>query len=191
MRFECSALRFQRLPDSRQIGDRRAGTRFAKARASDIDSDVRFNGVGDMLRYLPRAAVIGFFAPFPSMWFQSGNFGLAGRLVSGVETLAMYLLYVAIGFCLWRERKNAKVWFLFLVAAIGMVALGLVVVNAGALFRIRYTLRKHAQPAKSSVALLFTALCLRILLMWFSSLARVGSDEFFRIEKCALLTRSG
>ena len=29
-------------------------------------------------------------------------------------------------------------WLLFLVATIGMVALGLVVVNAGALFRIRY-----------------------------------------------------
>ena len=121
-----------------QIADRRAGSRLAKARASDIDSDVQFNGLGDMLRFLPRAAVIGFFAPFPNMWFQSGNFGLAVRLVSGAETLAMYFLYVAVGFCLWRERRNAKVWVLFLVAAIGMVALGLVVVNAGALFRIRY-----------------------------------------------------
>jgi len=122
----------------RQISDRRAGTRLARARASDIDSEVRFNGLGDMVRYLPRAAMIGFFAPFPNMWFQSGAFGLAGRLVSGVETLAMYVAYVAVGFCLWRERRNAKVWLLFLVAAMGMVALGLVVVNAGALFRIRY-----------------------------------------------------
>ena len=122
----------------RQIADRRAGGRLATARASDIDSHVRFNSLGDILRYLPRAAVIGFFAPFPKMWFQSGNFGLAVRLVSGVETLAMYLLYVAVGFCLWRERGNAKAWLLFLVAAIGMTALGLVVINAGALFRIRY-----------------------------------------------------
>lgn len=122
----------------RQIADRRAGGRYAKARASDIDGDVRFNGFGDMLRFLPRAALIGFFAPFPNMWFQSGNFGLAVRLISGAETLAMYVLYVAVGFCVWRERRNAKVWLLFLVAAIGMVALGLVVVNAGALFRIRY-----------------------------------------------------
>jgi hypothetical protein len=29
-------------------------------------------------------------------------------------------------------------WLLFLVATIGMLALGLVVVNAGALFRLRY-----------------------------------------------------
>ena len=122
----------------KQIADRRAGTRFATARASDLDSDVRFNGVADIVRYLPRAALIGFFAPFPNMWLQPGTTGLAGRLLSGFETLAMYFLYIAVGMCVWRERRNAKVWLLFLVATIGMVALGLVVVNAGALFRIRY-----------------------------------------------------
>lgn len=122
----------------KQIAGRRAGSRLATAHGSDIDSDVRFSGAGDMLRFLPRAAVIGFFAPFPKMWIQPGTFGLAGRLLSGVETLAMYLLYVAVAFCVWQERRNPKVWLLFLVAAIGMVALGLVVVNAGALFRIRY-----------------------------------------------------
>jgi len=31
-----------------------------------------------------------------------------------------------------------RMWFVFLVATIGMLALGLVVANAGALFRIRY-----------------------------------------------------
>ena len=122
----------------KQIADRRTGTRYATARASDIDSEVQFNGVGDILRYLPRAAMIGIFAPFPNMWFQSGTTGLATRLLSGVETLAMYFLYIAVCVCVWRERRSAKVWLLFLVATIGMVALGLVVVNAGALFRIRY-----------------------------------------------------
>jgi 4-amino-4-deoxy-L-arabinose transferase-like glycosyltransferase len=121
-----------------QIANRRAGSRLATARSSDIDSHVRFSGAGDIVRFLPRAAVIGFFAPFPKMWIQAGSSGLAGRLLSGVETLIMYLLYVAVGFCVWRERRNLKVWLLFLVSAIGMLALGLVVVNAGALFRIRY-----------------------------------------------------
>ena len=122
----------------KQIADRRAGFRFATSRASDIDGDVRFHSNSDVYRYIPRAAVVGFFAPFPKMWVQAGSFGRAGRLLSGLETLAMYFLYIAVAFCLWRERRNAKVWLLFLVATIGMVALGLVVVNAGALFRIRY-----------------------------------------------------
>ena len=122
----------------KQVADRRAGSRLATARTSDIDSHVRFSGLGDMMRFLPRAVAIGFFAPFPKLWIQAGHFGRAGRLLTGLETLAMYFLYVAAGFCVWRERRNARMWLLFLVATIGMVALGLVVVNAGALFRIRY-----------------------------------------------------
>jgi len=122
----------------KQIADRRAGFRFYKIHASDIDSEVRFYSTGDISRFTPRALVIGFFAPFPNMWLQTGSFGLAGRLLSGFEMLVMYVLYLAVGFCLWQERRNMKMWFLFLVAAIGMLALGLVVVNAGALFRIRY-----------------------------------------------------
>ena len=72
------------------------------------------------------------------MWVESGSYGPGTRLISGAETLVMYALYVMVGVCVWRERRNLGVWLLFLVAAIGMIALGLVVVNAGALYRIRY-----------------------------------------------------
>ena len=122
----------------KQIRDRRAGFRFFTSQASNIDPHVRFNSLRDIVRFLPRAAVIGFFAPFPKMWIETGNFGRTGRLLTGFETLVMYLLYVAAAFCLWRERRNLRMWFLFLVATIGIVGLGVVVVNAGALYRIRY-----------------------------------------------------
>ena len=122
----------------KQIGDRRAGFRFFTSQASNIDPHVRFNSFGDILRFLPRAAVIGFLAPFPKMWIETGKFGRTGRLLSGLETLVMYFLYVAAAFCLWQERRNLRMWFLFLVATIGIVGLGVVVVNAGALYRIRY-----------------------------------------------------
>lgn len=122
----------------RQISTRRAGFRFYNARASDIDPDVQFSNVGDIVRFIPRGFVIGFFAPFPRMWVQEGSFGRATRVVSGLETLAMYFLYLAVALCAWRERRNQKMWLLLLVAMIGMLALGLVVVNAGALFRLRY-----------------------------------------------------
>ena len=122
----------------KQMSGRRAGFRSYTSQATNIDEDVQFNSTGDVVRYLPRAFVIGFFAPFPNMWIEVGSFGRASRLASGVETLAMYFLYVAAGLCVWRERRNLKMWLVLLVAAIGMVALGLVVVNAGALFRIRY-----------------------------------------------------
>ena len=121
-----------------QIGARRGGFRFYQSHASNIDAEVQFKSTGDIVRFVPRAFAIGFFAPFPRMWFKAGSFGRAGRLLSGLETLAMYFLYLAVGICLWHERRNLPVWLVFLVAAIGMLALGLVVVNAGALYRIRY-----------------------------------------------------
>jgi 4-amino-4-deoxy-L-arabinose transferase-like glycosyltransferase len=122
----------------KQIGERRAGFRSYRAHESDVDADVRLATVGDMLKYVPRAAVVGFFAPFPRMWFERGNYGRAGRLLTGAETLAMYFLYAAAGVCFWRHRRELPVWLLSLVAALGTIALGLVVVNAGALYRLRY-----------------------------------------------------
>ena len=122
----------------KQISTRRAGFRFYHSRASDIDPEVQFSNTGAIVRYIPRALVIGFFAPFPNMWIEEGSFGRGTRIVSGLETLAMYFIYFAVALCVWRERRNQKMWLLFLVASIGMLALGLVVVNAGALFRLRY-----------------------------------------------------
>ena len=63
---------------------------------------------------------------------------MAGRLISGAETLVMYFLYLAVVVCLWRERRRPAMWLIFLTATAGLIGLGLVVVNAGALYRIRY-----------------------------------------------------
>ncbi|HEX6284910.1 MAG TPA: hypothetical protein VFZ71_08550, partial [Pyrinomonadaceae bacterium] len=122
----------------KQIGQRRAGFRGYRAQESNIDGDVRLTSAGDVLRFIPRAAVIGFFAPFPRMWFERGSYGAAGRLLSGAETLVMYFLYFGVAVCMWRNRRRLEAWLLFLVATMGTVALGLVVANAGALYRLRY-----------------------------------------------------
>jgi 4-amino-4-deoxy-L-arabinose transferase-like glycosyltransferase len=121
-----------------QIRNRRGGFCTYTAQESNIGSDVQFTGVWDIVRFIPRAGVIGFFAPFPRMWFESGSYGIAGRLISGGETLAMYFLYVALAVCLWRERRRPAMWLVFLTATAGLIGLGLVVVNAGALYRLRY-----------------------------------------------------
>lgn len=121
-----------------QIGQRRSGFAMYRAQESNIDGDVRLKSAGDVLSFIPRAAVIGFFAPFPRMWVQAGSYGRAGRLLSGAETLVMYFLYVAAAVCVWRNRRRVELWLLFLVATIGTLGLGLVVANAGALYRLRY-----------------------------------------------------
>jgi 4-amino-4-deoxy-L-arabinose transferase-like glycosyltransferase len=121
-----------------QIRHRRGGFRTYTAQESNVGADVQFKSFSDVLRFVPRAAVVGFFAPFPRMWFESGSYGTAGRVISGLETFVMYLLYLAVGVCLLRERRRMAVWLLFLTATAGLIGLGLVVVNAGALYRIRY-----------------------------------------------------
>jgi hypothetical protein len=106
---------------------------------SNIDSHVQFNGMADIIRYLPRAAAIGFFAPFPNMWFTTGRrLGSTGRLLGGLETLALYAVEGLAVLGMWRGRRRLSVWFLLLSSATGLTALGLVMVNVGALFRLRY-----------------------------------------------------
>jgi hypothetical protein len=106
---------------------------------SDIDKDIHLNSVTDIIHYLPRAMVVGFLAPFPNQWFISGKaVGAGGRLLSGFETLLVYVIECLALFAVWRERRNISAWFLFLVITIGAVALGLVVANMGALYRLRY-----------------------------------------------------
>ena len=122
------------------VGDvRRRFIEMCPNAGSNIDDDVQFKGMADLVRYLPRAAVVGFFAPFPDMWLASGKqVGATGRLLGGLESLAMYAVEGLALLGLWRGRRRLSVWLLLSVAATGMTALGLVVVNVGTLYRLRY-----------------------------------------------------
>lgn len=121
-----------------QIRQRRAGFSFYTARESDMHGGVYFESTSDIIKFIPSAVVIGFMAPFPRMWFESGTYGSTGRLLSAAETVVMYFLYLAVGVCLWRERRQLAMWLMFLTATAALIGLGLVVVNAGALYRLRY-----------------------------------------------------
>lgn len=106
---------------------------------SNVDADVRIESAQELLRYLPRAVEVGFFAPFPVMWFSAGrSVGSAGRLLGGAETLLLYAVEALALAALWRARRRIEAWLLFASAAAGVVALGLVAVNVGTLFRLRY-----------------------------------------------------
>lgn len=107
--------------------------------ASNIDNEVQFNSMADIIRYLPRAAALGCFAPFPNMWFVKGaQVGRAGRLLSGFETLITYLLEILALVGLWQNRWNLAAWLLGVSALTGVTALGLIVLNIGSLYRFRY-----------------------------------------------------
>lgn len=138
----------QELPVNEQIATRRngfgvqldpSGAIVPSDAGSDIDQGVQFNSTADIFRHIPRAAAVGFFAPFPNMWFGAGKqVGGGGRRLSGFETLVSYVIECLALFGLWRARRDLSAWFLFLVITLGAVALGLVVGNVGALYRLRY-----------------------------------------------------
>ena len=93
----------------------------------------------DIIKYLPRATVVGFLAPFPNMWLSTGKqVGSGGRVLSGFEMLVTYVLECFAVIALVLTRRKLTSWFLFSVMALGTVALGLVANNIGALYRLRY-----------------------------------------------------
>lgn len=106
---------------------------------SSIDIDKQFHSFGDVVRFLPRAAVVGALSPFPNMWFSPGmEVGFAGRLLSGAETLLTYVLELLALIGLWKSRDRLMSWFTVCIFALGVVGLGLIVANIGSLYRFRY-----------------------------------------------------
>ena len=106
---------------------------------SNLDTDVEFQDTMAVVRYLPRAVLIGFSAPFPNMWFVRGaQVGLAGRLIAGAEMLLLYAVIALAGITLVKQRRFLSVWLLWGIAAAGCIALGYVVVNISTLYRMRY-----------------------------------------------------
>lgn len=106
---------------------------------SGIDRNIDFKNLKDLVRYLPRAFEIGFFAPFPDTWSSQGQrVGSAGRLLSGAETFTIYLFELLTLVSIWRNWRCLSAWLLLLVTTLGVVVLGLVVSNVGTLFRFRY-----------------------------------------------------
>ena len=106
---------------------------------SNIDTDVELRDTADVLRYLPRAALIGFFAPFPNSWVKRGEqVGLPGRLIAGAEMLFMYAVISLAGFALVKYYRRPLVWLLLGISSAGCIALGCVVVNISTLYRMRY-----------------------------------------------------
>lgn len=139
-------LRKQRPEEREQTGvfnkinDMREAASIAHSDAgSNIDADRTFNSITDVILYLPKATVIGLFSPFPSTWLKEGKlFGRTGRIIVGFETTFTYLLYLFAALAIWQTRDSYKTWLLSLIYLMGAIALGLVFINIGTLYRMRY-----------------------------------------------------
>lgn len=107
---------------------------------SNIDAGQTFHGTRDVVAYLPRAVLIGLFAPFPAQWIEEGKmYGRKGRVIAGVEMCFVYALTCFAAATVWRTRRLPQTWLLASFVLLGATALGLVVVNVGTLYRLRYS----------------------------------------------------
>lgn len=106
---------------------------------SGIDRSVQFTNIGEVFSYLPRALQIGFLSPFPHIWFSSGSAtGHVGRIIAGVETLVMYIIFVGFFSAFFIEKEIFKpVAPILIFSTVIIVLLGLVVPNMGAIYRMR------------------------------------------------------
>lgn len=107
---------------------------------SGVDRGVRFDDLKSFILYLPRAFAVGFWAPFPDTWVAAGRrVGSVGKLLSGAETLVMYVVELLALVAVLRPPRRLASWLLLAVTAFGVTGLGLVIPNVGALYRFRYT----------------------------------------------------
>lgn len=119
----------------------REGSRFSfPDAATNIDSDVGFHSAADLIGYLPRAAQIALFAPFPNQWLGTGS--LEGRTpmrrIAGVEMIGVYLALPFLPLALWRWRRRVELWVIVGFCVTMLLVDGAVITNVGTLYRLRY-----------------------------------------------------
>ena len=115
-------------------------TYYLQPADSTKDSATIFRSVKDVLRYLPRAAIIGCFAPFPPDWLRARKAGGGAiGIVSGLEMLAVYFLFCGFIYFIAKASTawHVKAW-LVIFSAVMVLLLGLFVPNIGTLYRMRF-----------------------------------------------------
>jgi len=107
---------------------------------TNMDTNVHFRSLKDILAYIPRATIIGFLAPFPSHWFGTARTaGSASRILAGLEMMVWYLLLPGFLYFLFTGPVPPHIRIWMLVYTLSLVVLtSLVVTNIGALYRLRY-----------------------------------------------------
>jgi hypothetical protein len=128
----------QRLATLAEI---REGSRTGYAHAaSNVDVRIGFANALDLFSYLPRAAQIGFLAPFPHQWFERGSLEVSAlqRRIAAGEMLGVYLALAGLLAAVWRWWRRAELWVLLWLSASTIVVFSTAIANVGTLYRMRY-----------------------------------------------------
>lgn len=106
---------------------------------SVVDEDVTINRSGVLLRYIPRALMIAFLAPFPVQWADVHGRTRIFRALASVEMCVIYLLLLAGLTRLTRRarRLDPSAMAILVFCGLLVVPMSLTVANVGTLFRLR------------------------------------------------------
>lgn len=107
---------------------------------SQVDRQVEFHSVWDVIKYTPRALQIAFLSPFPKHWFQRGasSGSRMMRIFAGMEMLVVYLALCSF-FLHLRKVVSRPEAILTLVLSIGFLLFySYIINNLGGLYRYRF-----------------------------------------------------
>lgn len=99
-----------------------------------VDAHVKPETAAQAIGYLPRALVVGLFAPFPDFWVEKLSLP---RVIGALETLMFYLFFPGVLFIL-RHRLSRPLVICLVVASVVMAVNAFVSPNMGTLHRVRY-----------------------------------------------------
>ncbi|TCS73730.1 hypothetical protein [Effusibacillus lacus] len=108
--------------------------------ASNIDMEISFHSVKDMILYLPRAIQIGFLAPFPSQWFEGGSLesNTMMRRLSMFEMIGIYISLMAFPIAIARWGRRTEFWIVLIFSCVMILIYSYTIPNVGTLYRMRY-----------------------------------------------------
>lgn len=101
---------------------------------SEVDGERLPNNALSALAYMPRALIVGLFAPFPDTWGQRVS---APRLVGAVETMIWYAFALGFVMTLWR-MPTRQLFAGVIFCATLLVMLAYIHPNVGTLYRQRF-----------------------------------------------------
>jgi len=107
---------------------------------SSIDINVELNSAIDVLKYIPRAAHIGFLSPFPEHWFGVGSSksSTVMRRIAMFEMLFIYIifLFTPVAFYYWKNKP--EFWVPIIYCSSMMTLFPIAIPNVGSIYRYRY-----------------------------------------------------
>jgi hypothetical protein len=111
-----------------------------KGSAGAVDLDFMPQKASDFIVYTPRALLLGFFSPFPDVWFTKGGTpgGTLARYITPFETLIIWFGFFTFPFFLWKFRKRLDVYLIILSCILFVWLHVISEPNLGSIYRKRY-----------------------------------------------------